>query len=133
MTIEVLPLVLPPPWPTGWPERAEHKIVKAAVKLGDKVYTGWRHADILSHLRHEGHARLSFGSQEDQGFVDNKGWFFDRHQSAKIAAGARQCTWDSIKCKMLLSEDVWDEDGTPRTPGKPYDPMADYKARRNRR
>jgi hypothetical protein len=121
MTVEVLPLILPPKWPHGWPECEEHKIVKAAIKFGDKVYVGWRHIHILDHLRHEGHDRLSFGSQEDQGFINNLGWFFDRYMSAKIASGARQCTWSQIRAKTLLSEDLWDEEGTPHPPKPAFD------------
>ncbi len=127
MTIEIIPLVLPPPITDGsWPQRIDHKIVKAAVKMGDKVYIGWRHSHILGYLREQGFERLSFGAQEDQGFIDQLGWFLSRELAAKIAYGSRQCT--QVKCGMLLSENVWDEDGTPR-PDKPFDPMGDSKTR----
>ena len=111
MTIDVLPLILPPPWPQGWPERIDHKIVKAAVKVGDKVYVGWRHAHIISYLHCNGVVPHVY--QEMQGFVDNMGWFFNRQNSVVIASGARQCRWDQIKCKQLLSEDLWDNEGKP--------------------
>lgn len=129
-TIEVLPLVLPPENRQEWPDRVDHKIVKAAIKFGDRVYVGWRHAYILDYLRNEGHERMSFGHQDDQGFINHLGWFFDRQMSAKIASGSRQCTWDQIKAMTLLSEDLWDGDGKPHPPGKPFDPMGDRKSRR---
>ncbi len=102
------------------PPQEPFRIVKAAVKHGDQVYTGWRHADIISHLRTL--RDDSYVSQDDQGFVDQHGSFYNRYQSARIAYRARQI----LKIPpTLTSEDLWEADGTPREPGEPYDPMGD--------
>ncbi len=113
MSIDAFPLAVIPP------ERGL-RIVKAAVTLGDRVFTGWRHSEILSHLGRIGTPQLS---QDAQGFVADNGSFYNRYQSARIALHARQ-----IKRlpHVLTSEDLWDNDGTPRD-GGPYNPMGDSR------
>lgn len=95
------------------------RIVKAAIKKNNEVFIGWRHAHIMIEMRDSG--ILKYVSQEDQGFVDQHGNFHDRLISMKIAQTSGQ-----VKSKglILLSEDVWDKDGTPRS-GEYFDPMGD--------
>ncbi len=95
--------------PRQWPERHEHRIVKAAVRVGETVYIGWRHAVIMRHVTSQGAA--DYIDQDMQGFVDNLGNFHSRYMSAKIACRARQIR--DIRLSTLLSEELWDEDGTP--------------------
>lgn len=56
------------------------KIVKAAIRQGDFVYTGWRHADILISMDDAGCDKPSY---DDQGFIDQHGNFY-RRSSADI-------------------------------------------------
>lgn len=112
MTIQSSPLVI------IQPPRMPLKIVKAAVRSGDQVFTAWRHSDILVHL---GRAGTPQSDPEAQGFVADNGSFYNRYQSARIAYRARQIAHVP---KVLTSEDLWDADGTPRD-GKPYNPAGD--------
>lgn len=107
--VGVIPLVI------IQPPRMPLKIVTAAVRLDDKVFTAWRHSDILSYLA------TPPTDPEAQGFVADNGSFYNRYQSARIAYRARQIAHVP---KMLTSEDLWDVDGTPRD-GKPYNPAGD--------
>jgi len=93
------------------------RIVRAAVRFGDKVYVGWRHSDIIQHVHALG---KGYTTQDDQGFVTQYGYFYDREQSARIALRAKQ-----IKTLpgVLISEDLWAKDGTP-TNGEPYCPTS---------
>ena len=100
------------------PER-DARIVKAAIRFGDLVYTGWRHSVIMEHVHARGKA---YTTQEDQGFVDQYGNFHNRWRSGQIAARARQAPF---RHGTLLSEQVWDNQGKPRDPSKPYDPSKD--------
>jgi len=99
--------------------RRRVRIAKAAIRHGEDVYTGWRHSDILSHMRYIGLERLSCSGAE-QGFVDEDGFFYERYMSAKIAGRCGQIT--SIKHGTLMSEELWDNDGKPNDAGKPFNP-----------
>lgn len=91
------------------------RIVKAAIRHGEQVYTGWRHSEIIQHLN-----RLDIlTAQEDQGFIDQYGVFYGRYQAARIALHAKQI---ARLTPLLTSEDLWDNDGTPREVGEPYNP-----------
>jgi hypothetical protein len=96
-------------WPHGWPKRIDHRIVKAAVLVGDQVYVGWRHSEICSHVVRTLGVEIA---EEQRGFIDHLGNFHDRRQAAKIALGSRQVL--SVRAMTLLSEDLWDENGVPR-------------------
>jgi len=90
----------------GTPERGT-KIVKAAVRWDDKVYTGWRHSHIMMHVRELGKEHVT---QDEQGFVDAEGHFQTRYRSSRFAYHAGQI----LRLKdQLTSEDVWGEDGHP--------------------
>ena len=98
------------------PPARDSRLVRAAIKLPNQVITGWRHSDILYHIgKYLGVAT----TQEDQGFIDQYFCWYNRFQSARIALHAKQI----LKLpNVLTSEDLWDNDGTPREPGKPYNP-----------
>lgn len=103
-------------------EKNETRLVKAAIWCDDKVYTGWRHADIIRYLQSNG---IPFPiSQHAQGFIDQDGMYYRRIVCASIAHANGQ-TKD--RKNILTSEDLWDMHGNPREPGKPYDPMGDKK------
>ena len=85
------------------------RLVKAAVLDTDgKVYTGWRHAEILCHMRDIGCARR--GTTDDQGFVDQFGHYYRRRVCSAL-------TWNSGQMseykEPLLSEYLWDTFGNP--------------------
>lgn len=83
------------------------RIVKAAVRHGDLVYTGWRHSEIIRHVAALG---KEYTPQEDQGFVDSLGNFHNRWRAGQIAAIARQAPF---RHGTLISEQLWDADGNP--------------------
>lgn len=86
------------------------KITKAAIRQGEFVYTGWRHASIMAELR-----ELGFGyiNQDDQGFIDQDGHFYRRVAADTIVRITKQAT---IAGSILLSEDLWDHDGSAKLP-----------------
>ena len=63
-------------------------IVKAAIKWGGKVYTGFRHHLILDEIRKEFPNDLI--CMNFQGFVTSEGEFVDRTKAADIAFKAGQ-------------------------------------------
>ena len=85
------------------------KIVCAAVKLGYLVIPCIRHWDENCHRIAEqclGRSRVDFmlkNGQEVQGFLDNKGCFHDRKESAEIY---NQYAEKKVS-KMLFSEDLY--------------------------
>ncbi len=105
--------------PKDYPHRTEHRIVKAAVKFGNDVYTGWRHDQVIIHIHALG---KGYTTQEDQGFVDNLGCFHTRWSACVVAMNCRQLK--SGEVHDVSSEELWDKDGNPRTPGKPYHPCS---------
>lgn len=106
---------------TDRPDR-ESRLVKAAVRTSEWVYTGWRHSAIIRHMAEQGHLNAA---QDEQGFVCQFGYFYNRYRAARIALRARQIAGIP---PMLTSEDLWDDDGTPREVGKPYNPVGDRQA-----
>jgi hypothetical protein len=89
-------------------ERESIKISKAAVRQGEFVYTGWRHAEIMIEMREAG---LNPVSQDDQGFVDQEGFFYRRIAADTIVRMNDQA---KISGSILTSEDLWDRDGNVR-------------------
>lgn len=95
------------PFIARWhPYRRDAKLVKAAVRAGDKVYTGWRHGLIMQHMCLLGCQRVD---HDDQGFIDDQGWFYDRLSAAALlhARGVL------VRSTPLMSEDLWDNEGNP--------------------
>ncbi len=101
--------VFPPP---------DARILKAAVRFNGFACVGWRHSEIIKHLHSLG---KGYTTQEDQGFVDQFGNFYNRKHAAGIALYARQI---SRVPPVLTSEDLWDVNGVPRDPTKPYAPTS---------
>lgn len=91
-------------------ERERIKIVKAAIRQGEFVYTGWRHAVIMCHMREIGCSPVS---QDDQGFVDQLGHFYRRSPAGYIVRLNKQVS-EFINASVLTSEDLWDENGHPK-------------------
>ena len=79
------------------------RIVAAAVKIGDRVWIGERHAFIMRAIREEWPEAPRI-TQEMQGFVDQHGQFWNRFQSGAIAFTAGQT---KTRIKTLLSEHLW--------------------------
>ena len=65
-------------------------IVKAAVKIGDKVYTGFHHRDIFDEIWEKEKVGIDYIPQSAQGFITNTGKFVDRGEAADIAFKAGQ-------------------------------------------
>lgn len=82
-------------------------IARAACYDGDTCFVGWRHSTILQE--HFMPAKRTM-TQECQGFVDQHGYFWNRYQSARIASRARQT---AKLHNLLISEELWDNDGVP--------------------
>jgi hypothetical protein len=86
-------------------------ITNAAIRVGDKVYVGWRHAHIMYHLNYND--LCEHVSSDMQGFVDETGNFFNRYQTQRIVWHTKQMPFGKKLAPELLSEHLWDEDGTP--------------------
>lgn len=97
-TMSTLPLRLESP------ER-DSKLVNAAVRVGDVVHVGWRHADIMRSLDPPEYVKL-----DQQGFVDQHGNFYSRRVAAVVALRAKQIT---EMPNTLTSESLWENDGHP--------------------
>lgn len=80
----------------------DNKIEQAAVKVGDVVYTGKRHGQIMLDVQ-EKHPGTKI-TQDMQGFVDSNGKFWNRFQAGAIAFNAGQT---NVRRTRLLSEDLW--------------------------
>jgi hypothetical protein len=104
MTIECIPLKY-----NTQLDKDEIRLVKAAVLDSDgKVYTGWRHWEILHHMKAIGCARRN--TTDDQGFVDQHGNYFRRKVCSSITFANGQLK--EFK-DPVLSEYLWDEEGNP--------------------
>ena len=83
------------------------KITAAAIKIGQRVWTGKRHADIMRDIRAEmeqGGYECPRITQEMQGFVDEAGNFWNRFQAGALAFRAGQTP---TRKQTLLSEHLW--------------------------
>lgn len=77
-------------------------IVAAAIRVNGNIYIAKRH-DILFKL----FGSLMKCAPINQGFVDDKGLFYDRQTAAIVAAYAGQTHGDTI---TLMSEDLIEQD-----------------------
>lgn len=78
-------------------------IVKAAILLNGKIYTGKRHCNIIKKLVDDGFDTPIKGTQ---GFIDHLGDFYDRKEAAKIVLETGQLkklNWPPY----LYSEDLY--------------------------
>lgn len=87
------------------------KLIKAAVRVDDAVYCGWRHFHIMWHLKELGVPGPI--SMDQQGFVDQHGNFYRRPCCATIVLMSGQLTERKSECEELLSEELWDNEGNP--------------------
>lgn len=90
------------------------KITKAAIRLKDKVYTGWRHSEIFQELKQLGFPReelAKLNQDWDQGFITETGKYLPRIQALGYARYIGQI--DTITGSALTSEDLWNNDGSP--------------------
>lgn len=83
----------------------DSRLTHAAVRVGEVVHVGWRHANIMHSIEPRTHV-----DQDQQGFVDQYGVFYGRYQAARVAAHARQIV---RMPHTLLSEMLWGENGEP--------------------
>lgn len=87
--------------PSHLPYGENMKIVKAAVKVGDKIYECRRHAEGIAAAIRDGASRVN---QDEQGFITDEGTFVSRWKAARIAFKAGQTK--EIK-NPLMSEHLW--------------------------
>ena len=79
-------------------------IKEAAVKRGNKVWTGKRHGPIIQQMVKEGEQRIL---ANEQGFVTHNGEYLDRKQAFKRAVECGQIKDDGIPDQALVSEDLY--------------------------
>jgi copper homeostasis protein CutC len=79
-------------------------IMAAAIRQGDRVYTGRRHCEIICDI-----ARLTgmLPGAVDLGFVTSDGDFVDRERAAEIALRAGQIKELKYNKTKLYSEELW--------------------------
>lgn len=71
------------------------KIVEAAIRIGDRVWTGHRHHNVFhTILKETGKSAYDIekklGIRHEQGFITDTGEFLDRIEAAKIALESGQ-------------------------------------------
>lgn len=98
------------------PIHPEGKLVKAAISYNGKVYTGWRHSDIRMSMFDQGISQETIQSITSDpwnvGFITENGRFLTRKQALPYARMKKQI--DTIAGAELTSEDLWEDDGTPK-------------------
>lgn len=77
------------------------KIIKAAIKIGNKIYECRRHFEGIQAAVLDGADRVN---QDQQGFITDEGKYVSREEAAKIAFKAGQTK--KIK-NPLMSEHLW--------------------------
>ena len=87
-------------------------IEKAAIQYQEKVYTGWRHAQIGQDMLKAGVCKRPYPGGPAQGFVTSEGKFVDREEARKIAEAAGQGQLP-LRRLELFSEDLWTSKGIP--------------------
>lgn len=80
----------------------ENKIVKAAIKIDKKIYTGFNHSECFNQLDDTGKNKIK---SAEFGFVDSNGDFHDRIIAKEIAKKAGQIPLDYPG--VLISEDIF--------------------------
>lgn len=87
------------------------KISKAAIRYNNVNYTGWRHSDIIFHMRKDLKLPTGSVSPDNQGFLTDNDVFLSRADAEIVARNAGQI--DKIIGGVLTSEDLWDNFGNP--------------------
>ena len=83
-------------------------ITAAAIRVGNVIYTGYRHGKILRDICDQAAATDTMPriTQPMQGFIDALGHFLNREEAARVAYLAGQIKKPKT---CLLSEDIWPE------------------------
>lgn len=87
----------------------DSRLVKAAIRIHNDVYTGWRHSEIIRYVAKE-QKIVPFVNTEMQGFVTADGEWLRRASCSYIAFASGQTT---KYIATLCSEDLWDNEGNP--------------------
>ena len=80
-------------------------IDKAAIKRGERVWTGRRHGEIILAMLEEGEAPPV--PQREQGFVTETGEWLNRQEAFEHAVKCGQLPVGIQGSRMLISEMVW--------------------------
>jgi len=83
------------------------RVIAAAIKFNGVVFTGDRHGHIIKYMVQIGVLKDMKRDKildKHQGFIDEKGEFWDRDESRRIAIVAQQVWHDH---GVLYSEDLW--------------------------
>jgi hypothetical protein len=92
------------------------KIFKAAIRMPDEIYLGWRHHLIRDYIVETGkYTRLeivkAMGDEWNQGFITETGQYMSRKQA--LCQARRMGQVNELIGSILTSEDLWDIDGHP--------------------
>jgi len=79
-------------------------LVKSAIKRDDKIIIGNRHSECIKQAIMEGWEKPI--RQEEQGFIDNEGNYYNRKEATVIAKLSGQINKNFNK-NTLLSEYLW--------------------------
>ena len=83
-------------------------ITRVAIKVDDRVFVGEkekRHDSVIHEIFDVLGKKAA--RRGVQGFIDDKGSFLDRHDSAKHAFKCGQLLFDKTCPDIILSEDLW--------------------------
>ena len=78
-------------------------IIASAIKHNGIVFTGFRHNEIIHYLIQLGYKKPI--PNNEQGFIDSNGTFYDRDNARMLAKITKQLPKDFNK--ILTSEDLW--------------------------
>jgi hypothetical protein len=103
------------------PDRPEGKIVKAAIKIEDKIYVGWRHFQIRNQIiRETDISRIDIchimSDSSCDGFVTENGFFLNREQALEYGRSIGQV--NKLIGSVLTSEDLWNINGEEHKHGR---------------
>lgn len=79
-------------------------IKEAAVKRGDRIWTGKRHDPIIQQMVKEGEQRIR---SDEQGFITLDGVYLNRKQAFKRAVECGQVNYNGNLDQPLVSEDLY--------------------------
>mgnify|MGYP005862301831 CR=1 FL=1 len=71
-------------------EKIPEKIDQAAIRLGEKIYTGKNHADAIIAMEEDDPDWDTSETNPEDGFVTNTGRYVDRDEAGRIAKKAGQ-------------------------------------------
>lgn len=87
------------------------KITHVAIRFQGKIYSlpqPNRHSDVIKKIAEDTDVQYVDSRDEDQGFLDENGYYLNRKQALSRALINNQVKdKDNIRCNMLFSEDLW--------------------------